>query len=328
MKNNEYVINLLAPYKPQLPLEELVIEVNKLFHASEADNYDKRHPEIHQQLPPIWEEMLLKALELSNSKELRILDFGCGTGFEAEQLIRHIPKGFIKKITCYDPSQEMLENCQKKIYPLCPDSVFTSNICDLQAGETYNLIITNSLLHHLPEPLETINSLLPLLSHEAIWLAGHEPSNRFYKSPKCMEFYESYSKSNRWRKYLSLNKYMNRLKVLLEISDEPTVFAAKQAYQRGIFKHEPPPMIIDRIVDFHVAHSNEEVKNGRGFDYEILEKEWSKTWILQWVKTYSFTGINYEEEIPSYWIKKSSNLAQKFPKDGANFCAIWRRRSE
>ncbi|NJK52294.1 MAG: hypothetical protein HC936_04730 [Leptolyngbyaceae cyanobacterium SU_3_3] len=46
MTNTDFITTVLAPYQPQLPMEELVLEVNRLYHAVEAQDYDDRHPEV------------------------------------------------------------------------------------------------------------------------------------------------------------------------------------------------------------------------------------------------------------------------------------------
>jgi SAM-dependent methyltransferase len=110
--NTDFLQDTLKPYQPQLEIAQLVVEVNKLFHKFDAKDYDRQHPEIHQQLPPIWQEMICLAIDVAETSVWRILDFGCGTGFEAEQLIRNMPEGSIAELTCYDPSPEMLACCQ------------------------------------------------------------------------------------------------------------------------------------------------------------------------------------------------------------------------
>lgn len=326
MKNSDYVINLLAPYEPQLPIEQLVMEINKLFHAAEASDYDRRHPEVYNQLPPLWQEMIQQALERSQSKVWRIFDFGCGTGFEAEQLIHNLRPGAIAQLTCYDPSPDMLERCRAKISPLFPNALFISDLKDCPANiASYNLLTTNSLLHHLPDPLLTISNLLPLLTSDVIWIAGHEPSSRFYKSPECMKMYNQFLQERKWSKFLSLEKYFEKLKQIVGLESEPAEQAAKQAFHQGLFKKQPPALVIDRLVDFHVAHSLEEATTGRGFDFEILQQDWMKSWELVWVKTYSFMGAFYEQDLNEKWASYCQDISCKFPKDGANFCTIWRR---
>src|SRR6185295_67937 len=125
--NTEFMRELIAAYGPQLPTEQLVVRLNKLFHGLDAADYDKGHPEIAERLPTVWREMIDVATTESVRKQWQILDFGCGTGFEATQLLQNIPQTRLAGLTCYDPSPEMLAICRTKISPLFPDAVFTSS---------------------------------------------------------------------------------------------------------------------------------------------------------------------------------------------------------
>ncbi len=326
--NTAFLEDILKPYQPQLPIDELILAVNKLFHEFEAKDYDRIHPEIHQQLPPIWHEMLNLAIGSAETSVWRILDFGCGTGFEAEQVIKKLPLGSIVELTCYDPSPEMLAYCRAKIAPLLPKTNFTTDLNLLGGSDEkrYNLLLTNSLLHHLPDPIITINNLLPLLTEDAVWLAGHEPSSRFYKNPECVQIYNEFEQEQTWKKFLSLSRYVYAIERLVGLKIHPLDRAATAAFNRGLFKQQPPRMAIDRIVDFHVAHSSTEADSGRGLDFEIMEQKLLDRWQLEWVKTYSFMGSHYDGDLPQKWLQRSQEIAKAAPKDGANFCTVWQRK--
>lgn len=325
MGNTNLMTGILAPFQPQLPLEELVLEVNQLYHAVEARDYDQRHPEVREQLPPLWQEMIDQAHLNRQPEQWRILDFGCGTGFEAEQLIRNLPQGSIGQLICYDASPEMLAQCRANIAPLCPTARFTSNLRAIPTEQPFNLLVTNSLLHHLPDPLATIHGLSSLLDQEAFWLAGHEPSSRFYRNQECQKLYNLFLQERQWRKFLSPERYLQRLRQAFGLESNPANRAAKEAFRKGLFKQKPSALAIGRLVDFHVAHSLEEATSGRGFDIELMQTDFAADWQLVWLKTYSFMGAFYEGSLPKHWQQSCYNLGQRFPKDGANFCTIWRR---
>jgi len=326
MMNVYFVANLLKPYQPQMPLDQLVIEVNKLYHACEAQDYDSKHPKLYAQLPELWQEMIQIATAQCRSTVWRILDFGCGTGFEAEQLLRNLSVGNVAQLVCYDPSPEMLNRCRSRVAPLYPQAVFCGDLRDLPAGkEGYNLLATNSLLHHLPDPVATMNNLRPLLAPESVWLAGHEPSNRFYKNAECLKVYERFLRERSWRKFLSPERYFYRLRIEAGLISDPAKQAANEAFRKGLFKRKPSKDVIGTLVDFHVPCSVEEATAGRGFDFELLQQDFAGSWHLRWVKTYSYVGSFYENYVPEKWVRSCAELARKFPQDGANFCSIWKR---
>src|ERR1041385_5661189 len=75
----------LAPYRPTVPLPNLVEELNLIYHAFDSDRYEADTDEIRQLWPPLWSQMLQ---QLPERRNWRVLDFGSGTGFEAEQTLK------------------------------------------------------------------------------------------------------------------------------------------------------------------------------------------------------------------------------------------------
>jgi hypothetical protein len=216
----------------------------------------------------------------------------------------------------------MIGQCRGKISSLFPQTVFCSSLEEAQTNiEPYTLLVTNSVLHHLPDIFVTMRSLLPLLDSNAIWLAGHEPSARFYKNIECVKNFEAYLQGRRW----SPNYYSQLFKYLIGIKTTPYAKTAREAVRIGLFKRQPPARVIDRLVDFHVAHSIAEMSAGRGFEFSTMEQYLQTSWKLAWVKTYSFMGPIYEGELPDQWRHSCKELARRFPNDGANFCMIWQR---
>ncbi len=322
------VQKLLEPYEPQQSAESILEALNIAYHAREASRYDSQHAEICQQLPPLWREMIAIALRQRRHQRWSILDFGCGTGFEVSQLLRHLPHDAIADLWCYDLSPEMLQRCRCRISPIFPETRFTSSLEDvLDSGTQFNLLITNSLLHHLPKYLDLPQSLAPRLSDDAIWLTGHEPSARFYKNSDCRETYDRFLREHRWRRRFSPSAYVGYAKRQLGMSRTPAQAAANQVWQNGLFKRRPPARLVSRLVDLHVAHSVEEVQSGRGFDVEQIQRDLAGTWELVWTRSYSFMGAFYEGRLSGRWRDECLRLSSKFPDDGANFSAVWQRSS-
>ena len=83
--------------------------------------------------------------------------------------------------------------------------------------------------------------------------------------------------------------------------------------------------LIDRLVDFHVAHDATEAEAGRGFDYLDLKARLEPRWRLVWFKSYSYMGPQYEPRLPQTWQRACRTLADQHPLDGANFCSAWQR---
>ncbi len=313
-------------WKPRVGFDELVVEVNKIYHAFEAGDYDRTHPEVFEQLPPRWQEMIHRALQTLPPAPIHILDYGCGTGFAAQQALTHIPRDRVGSLVCYDPSQEMLEYCRRKIAPLYPHARFVHDISHIPRNHRFNLLLTNSLLHHLPHPLTAIESLMQQLDDRCIWCSGHEPSRRFYQNQACVRLLNSYA---RWKKLASLlqpARLLHALRRRIWFDDRITALTAHEAHKRNLFAVKPNPRTIRLLVDYHVAHSPAEVDEGRGFCLRTMAEALESTWHLQWHETYSFLGPFCELRASKRWKTKAARLAARFPDDGACFCAVWTRQ--
>ena len=313
------VPSLIAGFEPKVPLESLVEEVNKIYHSFDASRYDREHPEIHWQLPPLWDEMIAG---LPQARSWSVLDFGCGTGFEANLLLSRLGDK-VTKLVAYDPSPEMIAICRARLEKF-PQVTLRSGMDEVHSRGPFNLLITNSLLHHLPNIQQTIESLLPSLTSDAVWLAGHEPSARFYRNEECLRLLEGYRLYHGRAKWLNFGNYMSKVRIMF--GTHPLKATARAAHKRGLFKKLPSVLAISRIVDFHVAHSVAEVVQGRGLDVEKMQASFRRDWTLDWSKTYSFLGPHSYANVSDRWVEKARLLGSRFPADGANFCMVWQKR--
>ena len=118
---------------------------------------------------------------------------------------------------------------------------------------------------------------------------------------------------------------MAKLRRLIGKDPDPLKSTAVAAFEQGLFRKMPTQMLVSRLVDFNVAHSEDEAKAGRGFDYEDMQALWKDKWSLELVKTYSFLGFVKESSASSRWQRKAYQLAAQFPCDGANFCCVWKK---
>lgn len=322
------MLEQLEYYGPTRPTASLVAELNRLYHEFEADNYESNHPEIFVQLPPLWHEMCAQAIRLlgNQDEKLRILDFGCGTGFEAQRCLAEFRPDQIERLVCYDPSKEMLHRCRQGLKGSSYRVEFVADLGELsEQADGFNVLLTNSVLHHMMEPIQTIRDLARLLSDSAVWLCGHEPSRRFWENPECRELLRSYHSVQQLRRWISPQRYARRLARWAGIRELPEDYAARRAFEESIFERKPPARLVSSLVDFHVISSERQLTVDKGLDFENLQAGFAGQWELVWRRTYSFFGPHYEGQVPELWRRYARTLAERFPDDGANCCLVWRR---
>src|ERR1051326_2504381 len=123
----------------------MVEQINLIYHSFDADHYDSDIAEMRRTWPALWDEMLR---QLPPGRSWRVLDFGCGTGFEAGQVLRRLG-GKLYSLVAYDQSVQMLDKARSKIGD--PRVILTTDKSDIKDRAPFDLLITNSVLHHLPE---------------------------------------------------------------------------------------------------------------------------------------------------------------------------------
>ena len=259
--------------------------------------------------------------------ELRILDFGCGTGFEARQCLDSCGR-HIERIVCYDPSESMMEQCRRTLAPWRNKVEFVTDVNRLSTYSGFNLLLTNSVLHHLLDPVIAVRDLEALLSPDAFWLCGHEPSMRFIRNPACHAALNAYRGRDRWLRVLSPRRWARRLLRWNGFAELPEDYAARRAFELSMFERRPPSCLVNQLVDFHVITTEKELAEAKGLDFRTLQMAFSDEWNLVWHRTYSFLGVYYSGRLPEPWRKKAKRLAEMYPDDGANCCMVWRRSRE
>ena len=214
------MVDILQEYGPTQPLPVLVTELNRFYHEHEAAIYERTHPEIFEQLPELWGKMFAEfdvlqaqgrcSIDSANGK-LRILNIGCGTGFEARQCLKYFGGERVDRLVCLDPSDRMLDRCRQALEPWGEVVNYVTTLNEIGATSQFDLLITNGVLHHMVDPVQAIRDVMSRLASRAVWLCGHEPSKRFYENLECKSVLLRYDAHRRWMRFLSPQKCLKRL---------------------------------------------------------------------------------------------------------------------
>lgn len=318
----EHAEQLAAPYGPLVPLSELVEKLNQIYHRYEAATYDTNHSEIFDQLPDLWAEMVSAAQHHSYQEKYRILDYGCGTGFAAAQVLKALGPDGIELLVCYDMSPEMLDRCRQRFH-LQAGIRFTTQP---PIGEHFDLLLTNSFLHHLPNLDLFIKSAPGFLADDGLWLAGHEPNRRYYQNKECLSLLSRLAYKRKLKKILSVSGLMRFISSRLGVGHTINHQVADAAVAEKLFARRPRPLVIERLVDFSVPHNEEEASAGRGIDFGTFSEIGSVD--LLSLRSYNYMGSHYEAE-PSREMKDQLQLlSEKYPKDAAHTAAIFQKRRD
>jgi ubiquinone/menaquinone biosynthesis C-methylase UbiE len=126
-------------------MESDKIELMDQYFDSRVDVYD----EIHQQTGISWGKQIRDIVsKYISSKKCKILDLGCGTGLELEEILKKSPES---EIICVDLSSEMLKKLEIK-YKNYNIKTINKNFFDVELGnDEYDYVISVMALHHFFE---------------------------------------------------------------------------------------------------------------------------------------------------------------------------------
>jgi ubiquinone/menaquinone biosynthesis C-methylase UbiE len=163
-------------------LKEQIHQANVNVHRLEAQYYERLHPEVYtrQEQKRITEKLyMVDKLVTDNNKNA--LDFGAGSGNLTGKLLQ---MGY--NVTAVDISAEMCFILRKKYDMYIKNgklNVINSPIEALSFGVgKFDLITCYSVLHHLPDYVDALQSLLFFLKKGGVIYIDHEASPFYWRT--------------------------------------------------------------------------------------------------------------------------------------------------
>ena len=162
-------------------LRERIHEANVVVHRFEAEYYELLHPEVYGKQEQKRINSTLKMVdELVANNQKKALDFGAGTGNLTGKLLR---MGY--KVTAVDISAEMCVILKKKYKTYLEAKklvVINSPMEDVSFdNDEFDLITCYSVLHHLPDYVDTVRRLCVFLKKGGVMYLDHEASPFYWK---------------------------------------------------------------------------------------------------------------------------------------------------
>jgi ubiquinone/menaquinone biosynthesis C-methylase UbiE len=151
------------------------LEENIRLHKIEARYYDRIHPEEFNWFEQgrIWKD--LRFIRLKLNKGSNVLDLGCGTG---NLFLKFLKLGF--NVWGVDISEDMVSVLREKIPEQMQDraKLFVRNVDEFiaEGGKSFDCIVSSSVLHHLPDYVDTLGQALKLLRPGGMIYITHEPT--------------------------------------------------------------------------------------------------------------------------------------------------------
>lgn len=304
-----------------IPVEEFVSITSNIYHSHEAQQYDERHISIDKSREH-WQNVTQSlSSELRDLKRIRVLDFGCGIGFAANELVTSQLNPEISTIVCYDLSPDMIKMCENRFasdsrFEFYADHDGLDHLLNQKVN--FDIIVCNSLLHHILEPAEFFKIIARLLSPNGTFVMGHEPNKLFYNN-RTLQI-----TSKGFRLY---KKVKNRISPRGKLNSKNiTRLTYDDLLKKSIIDKKFPQSIIPKFVDIHVPMSNykEQPWGEMGFDVQFLNSNCDSSFSV--VKQISYNHIKDQEVYKSkFWTYISRILKRWYPFDGADSITVYRK---
>ena len=160
-------------------LKEQIHQANVTVHRFEAKYYEVLHPEVYSKQEQKRIAAKLKTIDLQIANNQRnALDVGAGTGNLTGKLLQ---MGY--NVTATDISPEMCAILKKKYssYLAHKLTVINSPIENLSFGKgKFDLIAFYSVLHHLPDYIDALKTLMFFLKKGGVIYIDHEASPSYW----------------------------------------------------------------------------------------------------------------------------------------------------
>jgi SAM-dependent methyltransferase len=315
-----------------IPAGEFCAIVSNCFHVVESRYYDRVHGEIFASATePAWHEAL-EAVLSRLGRPLAILDVGCGTGFEAEVVLRHVGPARIRKIVCSDPSPEMLGGCRRRLSAFeCDQAFLCSDISRVPPEpQGFDLIVSNSVVHHVYDLPGFFARLDTLAAPGAVYVAGHEPAAAFYENEAMKRWNRLFNRSRRIRLNLSVRRLARRLATAAGFRQrEPAItdLVNGQLLRDGYAVKPLAANAIRKMVDIHVPLSSGQYPWGEpGFSPDEIVKTYLPGWAAVFAKTYHHIKAP-ATSLSAPWRAVARRLESRYPDCGSDIIMAFAKQA-
>jgi 2-polyprenyl-3-methyl-5-hydroxy-6-metoxy-1,4-benzoquinol methylase len=306
--------------------EEFHAAVNLTFHRFESEHYDEFHRDMWDSLPRQVALLAQDCLRAGAPERIRMLDIGCGTGLATDLVLRSELGPRIAEVDLLDTSTAMLARAESRRRQWGKPGEAVEGLVEHLAGrKPYHLVITCSVLHHVPDLasfLAAVSALQRGLSGQALFLHLQDPNGDFHHDPQRAERAAQIAGSRRpeWLARLAPRRVLARAmrEIRGQQGQDYLSKTNRELVNAGIVTTPLTAGEIFAITDVHVP--------GGGISLERM-KGWLPDYDLASRRSYGFFGV-LESSLPRGLREAEDRLIGEGALNGAFLAAAWRRRAE
>jgi SAM-dependent methyltransferase len=308
-------------------IEEFQQNINVIYHDVESGVYDKVHRACRVDLPREYDRLIDAAGMASGRGGLRLLDAGCGTGLATTLLLRSAVGPRVSHVVLLDTSKKMIDStlAQARSWPVKAEARL-GGLDDLDEAGAFDLVITSSVLHHIPDVAGFLERVGAILSPGGIYLQVHEPHSaalagevlrgRIRELESALEEHATRPSSRVARIFRGCHRRVRwRVSQLLGTGDYLGRVNA-QLLARGVVRAPLTDKEIWSVTDIH-DHAE------GGISTAELAGKLTGCRLLAW-HTYAFFG-KLRSQLPEGFRRGEDRLAAEGDRDGLKIASAWIR---
>ena len=323
--------DVLAPIKKimyrhgvRCTAEEFHAAVNITFHNFESEVYDHEHADMWDSLPREFDRLAgdcVKAAE--NQDELNLLDIGCGTGLATDCLLKSELGTKIKHIDLLDTSRSMLTQAAKRAAGWNrPFAIYEGLVDALPKDKKYSLIVTCSVLHHVPDLAAFLRTVRTLQGDNGMYIHLQDPNGDFASDAEYLQRVAQMKS----RKLLpevvyrfTPRRVVNRIyrELTGKQGDSYCAKTNRTLLNAGVISTPLSVAEIYSITDIHVL-------DGAGISIRRM-KDWMSDYDLISMRSYAFFGTLWSN-LPPKLKSKEEALGRNKALNGMHIGAVWKLR--
>ncbi|HLW76722.1 MAG TPA: class I SAM-dependent methyltransferase [Bryobacteraceae bacterium] len=298
--------------------------VNVCFHQFESEVYDDVHQDMWRSLPAQVELLANDCLRGGAPERIRMLDIGCGTGLATDLLLRTALGPRVVEIDLLDTSPAMLARASaRRGEQWKKPGGSTEGLVESVAGKSYELIITCSVLHHVPDLASFLGAVSRLQNGipGALLLHLQDPNGDYSRDPQRLERAAQLPRElpdsiARFKPSRLLGRLMREIKGTQ--GEDYVSKANRELIRRGVIAKPLRVADVYAITDIHVHDT-------AGVSIETM-RGWMPDYELAAHRSYGFFGV-LESSLPPDLRALEDRSIREGALNGEYAAAAWRRRS-
>src|SRR5215469_13633322 len=295
--------------------------VNVAFHEEESEVYDQIHKDMWTSLPPLFTlfaEDFLRAGAVP--PELSMLDIGCGTGLASTSILQSPLGGRVGSIDLLDTSPSMLARARKRAEGWkVPVRCFEGQIEALPPGERYHLIVTCSVLHHVPDLRGFMDAVAARQAAGGLFLHLQDPNGDAASDPELQRRMSLVARKPlpEWLARLSPRRVIGRLfrEITAQQGRDYISATNRRLLSTGVIERPLTASELFSITDIHVH-------DRQGISVPQIQS-WLRRYELISKRSYGFFGV-LRISLPARLQKEEDRLLAQGALNGFHIGAAWK----